>query len=59
MLSGTTLVIQQLRFHASTAEGMGLIPGQGTKTPHAKRYSEKTKQNKSIIAPSFFLILIL
>ena len=39
MLSGTTLVIQQLRFHASTAEGKGLIPGQATKTPHAERYS--------------------
>ena len=39
MLSGTTLVIQQLRFHASTAEGKGLIPGQATKTPHAETYS--------------------
>ena len=27
---GTSLVIQWLRFHTLTAEGLGLIPGQGT-----------------------------
>ena len=30
---GASLVVQ----HASTAEGMGSIPGQGTKIPHAVR----------------------
>ena len=28
-------MVQWLRFHASSAEGSGLIPGQGTKMPHA------------------------
>ena len=27
---GTSLVVQQLRLHAPSAEGLGLIPGQGT-----------------------------
>ena len=31
----TFLVVQWLRFHASNAEGSGLIPGQGTKMLHA------------------------
>ena len=32
---GTSLAVQWLRFHASTAGGMGLIPGQGTNILHA------------------------
>ena len=32
---GIFLVVQWLRFHASTAGGMGLIPGQGTNILHA------------------------
>ena len=35
MNEGTSLVVQWLRLHAPNAEGMGLIPGQGTKIPHA------------------------
>ena len=31
----TPLVLQQLRFCASIAEGMGSIPGQGPKIPRA------------------------
>ena len=31
----TSLVVQQLRLHASNAGDMGLIPGQGTNIPHA------------------------
>ena len=34
-INGTFLVAQQLTLLASTAEGMGSIPGLGTKTPHA------------------------
>ena len=33
--SRTSLVAQRLRLHLSTAEGIGLIPGPGTKIPHA------------------------
>ena len=29
-----SLVVQCLSLHASTARGLGLIPGQGTKIPH-------------------------
>ena len=32
---GTSLVVQWLRSSASSARGMGLFPGQGTKMPHA------------------------
>ena len=32
---GTSLVVQWLRLHASKAVGIGSIPGQGTKIPHA------------------------
>ena len=32
---GTSLAVQWLRLHASTAGGTDLIPGQGTKIPHA------------------------
>ena len=35
MVLRTSLAVQRLRLHASTAGGMGLIPGQGTKIPHA------------------------
>ena len=31
----TSQVVQWLRLCAPNAEGMGLIPGQGTKIPHA------------------------
>ena len=33
--SGTSLEVQWWRLHESSAEGIGLIPGQGTKIPHA------------------------
>ena len=32
---GTSLVVQWLRLHASTAGAVGLTPGWGTKIPHA------------------------
>ena len=44
---GTSLAVQwlrQLRLWASTAEGMGLIPGQGTKIPHAVQGGKKKKK---------------
>ena len=39
---GTSLVIQWLRLHASTAGATGSIPGQGTKIPHAAQCGQKT-----------------
>ena len=41
MFQGTSLAIQLLRFHASTTGGVGLIPGWGTKIPHASLCSQK------------------
>ena len=36
-------MVQQLGLHASTAGGMGLIPGQETKTLHATWHGQKKK----------------
>ena len=46
MFLGTSLAVQGLRLHASNAGGTGSIPGQGTKIPHAKQHSQKTKKKK-------------
>ena len=43
---GNSLVVQWLALCASTAGGMGLIPGQGTKIPHARGAARKKKKNK-------------
>ena len=44
---GTSLVVQWLRLHAFKTGGMNLIPGQGTKIPHAMIKMAKTnKQDK-------------
>ena len=37
----TSLAVQRLRLPAPNAGGMGSIPGQGTKIPHAARCSQK------------------
>ena len=42
---GTSLAVQGLRLPASTAGGTGLIPGQGTKIPHAA-WPGQSKQRK-------------
>ena len=39
-LLGTFLVVQWLRLHASTAGGMGSIPGWGTKIPQAMGWGQ-------------------
>ena len=39
------MAVQWLGLHASTAGGTGLIPGQGTKIPHALWHGQK--QNKT------------
>ena len=43
---GTSLVVQWLRLHASTAGGTGSIPGGATKIPHAWRCGKKKKTKK-------------
>ena len=45
---GTSLEVQWLGLRAFTAGGMDLIPGQGTKIPHAVRHSQiKKLKNKN------------
>ena len=39
----TSLAVQWLRLRASNTGGMGTIPGQGTKIPHAARHGQKIK----------------
>ena len=39
--------VQRLRLQASTAGGMGSIPGQGTKIPHAAKHGPKKPQKKN------------
>ena len=41
---GTSLSAQWLRLSASNAGGLGLIPSQGTKIPHAPWCSQKKKK---------------
>ena len=48
----TFLVVQWLglcAFTVSTAGGMGLIPGWGTKIPHATCFGQKTKQKTTAV----------
>ena len=47
----TSLAVQWLRFHASNARGMGLIPDQGARIPHARQRGQeniKKKKNSAI-----------
>ena len=46
---GTSLVVQWLRICASTAEGTGSIPGQGTKIPHTSKWKSV---NHSVVSNS-------
>ena len=47
----TSLVVQWLRLCASTAGGVGLIPGRGTKIRHAVLHSQKQKKARMICFP--------
>ena len=52
---GTSLVFQWLQFHASTAGGMGSIPGQGTEIPHATWCNQKLKELVKIFKPNIYI----
>ena len=43
---GTSLVVQWLRLHAPNTGGLGSIPGQGTKIPHASTKPQHSQINK-------------
>ena len=49
--TGTSLAVQWLRLHASTAWGTGSFPGQGTKIPQAAWPSQKKKKKSMIPQP--------
>ena len=46
-LPGTSLEVQRLRFHVSTAGDMGLIPGQGTKILQVTQHGGKKKKKET------------
>ena len=46
---GTSLVVQWLRLHASTAGTPGSIPGQGTKISHTTQQDQKKKKKKDYV----------
>ena len=41
----TSLVVQWLGLHASTASSLGSIPSRGTKIPKAEQHSRKEKKS--------------
>ena len=51
-------MVQWLRLHASTAGDTGLIPGQGTKIPHAVWHSQKIKSKLKKICFKLKLLFI-
>ena len=61
---GTFLVVHWLRLHVPNAEGMSLIPGQGTKIPNATKPDQKKKSHiKTIkvlrIKPTYMCVCVL
>ena len=45
-MAWTSLVAQGFKLHTAIAEGMGFIPGRGTKIPHAPQQYQKKKRKK-------------
>ena len=43
VLQGTYLTVQWLGLHVSNAEHAGMVPGLGTKIPHAAQHGQETK----------------
>ena len=51
---GTSLAVQWLELHASTAGGAGLIPVRGTKIPQATRHNQLKKKKKTPVMGHIF-----
>ena len=45
-IPGNSLVVQWLGLHTLTAEGLGSIPGQGTKIPQAAQQKKKKEKER-------------
>ena len=56
---GTSLVVQWLRLGASDARGMGLIPGRGTKIPHALWHGQKYINKNQVTSHTSLNFLVL
>ena len=50
--SGTSLAVQWLRLHTSTAGGVGLILGRGNKIPQAAWHGQKKNNNNTKEGPT-------
>ena len=66
--SGNSLVVQWLRFHASNAEGLDLIPGEGTRSymlqqsslgTESKTLCSQIKKKKRKLDKSLLLVLLI
>lgn len=57
--SWTSLAVQWLRFHSSTARDMGCIPGWGTKISHAAQQSQKNKKRLTVLMKTWSEIYII
>ena len=55
---GTSLVVQWLRLRASTAGGVGSIPGQGTKIPASVWPGEKKKKEEHNVEIEFSQLVL-
>ena len=53
---GTSLAVQWLRLCASTAGGVGSIPGQGTKIPHASLPGQKIKKKTKTLLELYLFV---
>ena len=59
MALGTSLAVQWLGFHASTAGGTGLIPIQRTKILHVVQCDQKREKEKELALKSDNFIQVL
>ena len=57
ILYGSSLAVQWLRLHTSTAEGTGSIPGQGTRIPHASWLGKKKIFLMLLYLFNFFIVV--
>ena len=52
-----SLAVQWLGLSTSTAEGPGLIPGQGNKIPQATWHSQKRERERKFLKYKFYQFL--
>ena len=58
MMGGNSLVVQWLGLGAFTAEGPGLIPGQGTKIPQVTQHGQKKKKDGKDVKISKYMVTV-